>query len=75
MRFKVCSVSGWRISNPPPRATDSRRHPTTIWYILDRANCYRIVDEFIGAWKRDGDKITAEEAARERAAELEAQYP
>ena len=66
MRFKVASVTGY---------TDVGRKHVTIWYVLDSAVCYRIVESFVGGFRRGDRVVRAEERARALAAELEEAYP
>lgn len=69
-RFKVASVTGYNIGRQPSNGGNTARRPTSIWYVLDSADCYRIVSEH---WNKGGRgySIDGEQEARQRAAELE----
>jgi hypothetical protein len=74
VRFKVASVTGYNIGRQASTRGYSARQPTSIWYVLDSANCYRIVSEHRNQGGRRYS-INGERQARERAAELERNYP
>ena len=68
-RYRVGSVTGWKVTTTSAKAGDSRHVPTTIYYVHDTALCYRIVREFIG---RARARKPADERAQDLADELNA---
>lgn len=73
-RFKVAAVTGYNIGRQPSNGGNTARHPTSIWVVLDRCNCHRIVGEHRTVGGR-GYRIDGEQKAREQAARLEREYP
>jgi hypothetical protein len=72
-RYKVGSVTGFMIGRQPGGANGGHG-PISIWYVLDSADCYRIVSEHRNKGGR-GYSINGEQEAYEHAAELERDYP
>jgi DUF1365 family protein len=59
-RYRVGSVTGWKISDTTNRANGSRHVPASFYYVHDTADAYRIVREFVG--RTHGQKPPAERA-------------
>lgn len=76
-RFRVGSVTGWKIDQrSPKRAGDSRHTPTTFWYVTDSADCFHVVREFRNANNgKPGGRVDAETEARKYAKRLNREYP
>lgn len=77
-RYRVGGVTGWPIT--PATMYDPTRHsrskPSTIFYVLDSAYCYRQVEEFRGVTALERATALAEQlnaAEDERHAELQRQ--
>lgn len=67
-RFIVTSITGWHIA---PNGTKSSQTAGTIWYVLDRAYCDRIVAQY---GPRNNQYGGNENRARARAALLNANH-
>lgn len=71
-RYKAVSVTGWAIK--PERMSTARNAskatPSEFWYVLDRADCHRVVAAF--DWSENDKRGKAETLAAELNADDEA---